>query len=317
MILSEKTNATRQAIRQLLGTSRTHLVTTHRDPDMDAVGSLMGWMGVLKGAGVEVEGWMAEGFPMWLHLLPGVDEIQTQIPRNQYDMIWVLDCAGLNRVAQWESLQGVKGVVLNVDHHMDNTGFGDHVLTEPVSSVGELLTGLAREWSLGVSPTTATWWMGAIVADTGRFLFSNTTSHTLAAMHWLCEQGGDMGMVTHFLDESLTVDGLEALRQALNGVSLDESGRMAMVVLPPGMDEGVAVIRVLRQVKSIEVMAVFRRLPSGGVRVNLRSKHQVAVNQIAHAWGGGGHARAAGVTLDLPMNDAVAVVRQALSAALP
>lgn len=316
MTLSEKTNATLQAIRQVLGTARTHLVTTHRDPDMDAVGSMMGWIGVLQAAGYEVDGWMAEGIPMWLHMLPGVEGIHSQMPRDQYDMIWVLDCAGLNRVGQWEGLQGVQGVMVNLDHHMDNTGFGAYAVCEPVSSVGELLTRISQAWSWQVSPTTATWWMGAIVADTGRFLFSNTTPHTLAAMQWLCEQGGDMGMVTHFLDESLTLDGLDALRQALNGVEVDASGRMAMVVLPKGMDEGVAVIRVLRQVRSIEVMAVFRWLPTGGVRVNLRSKHHVAVNQIAQMWGGGGHARAAGVTLDLPMNEAVAVVRQAVSGAL-
>jgi len=299
-----------------MGSSRTHLVTTHRDPDMDAVGSMMGWMGVLQGAGYEVDGWMAEAVPLWLHLLPGVDAISTHIPRDQYDMIWVLDCAGINRVAQWETLQAINGVVVNVDHHIDNTGFGTYALCEPVSSVGEWLTRIAQQWSLGVSPTTATWWMGAIVGDTGRFLFSNTTAHTLAAMQWLCEQGGDMPMVTQWLDESLTTEGLDALRQALNGAVIDGSGRMALVVLPPGMEEGVAVIRVLRQVRSIEVVAVFRALPSGGVRVNLRSKHQVAVNQIAHRWGGGGHARAAGVTLDMPMDEAVAVVRQAVSGAL-
>lgn len=304
MRLSDKTKQTRQSISQLAKTSRTHLITTHRDPDMDAIGSMMGWATCLAEMGHEVDTWMADPIPDWLHLQPDVGDVTLTIPRSGYDVIWVLDCADSSRLSGVDQLRGCKGVMVNIDHHVDNTGFGDYALVESVSSVGELLTSWAHDADLPVLPKGATWWMAAIVADTGRFLFPNTTASTLEAATWLCQRGGDLAKVTQFLEESLTTEGLAAIRQALNGVRLDPTGRVALTILPPGMEEGVAVIRILRQVKSIEVVAVLRLLPSGDIRVNLRSKQQVAVNQIAHQFGGGGHQRAAGLTLSMPMDDA-------------
>lgn len=316
MRLSDKTKQTRHLISQLAKGAHTHLVTTHRDPDMDAIGSMMGWSACLKDLGHHVHPWMADPVPEWLHLQVDVGDIVSAIPQSQYDVIWVLDCADDKRVSNLDALRACQGVMVNVDHHVDNTGFGDYAVIEPVSSVGELLACMAHEANLPVSVQAATWWMAAIVADTGRFLFPNTTASTFDTVRWLVECGGNMNLVTQFLEESLTSTGLEAIRQALNSVRLDPTGQVALTILPDGMEEGVAVIRILRQVKSIEVVAVLRSLPSGDIRVNLRSKQRVAVNAVAHQFGGGGHERAAGLTLRMPLHEAADTILTALTDAL-
>ncbi len=306
MRLSDKTRKAVEALLPVIAGTRRALITVHRDPDTDAIGSALAWAGFLSQRGIESTIWAADPLEPYLRWLPGVPRVQTDFDSSvDYDSIWFLDCASMERVRQYERLLPWVGKrpIINIDHHEDNSRFGDHIVVETISSVGEFLVGIAEILNFQITPEIATCLYAAISFDTGRFLYSNTTAHTFDAAATLVRTGISPGELGTQMFESVPAAGFAVLNLALSRMVIEPERRLAYTSLPKGTGpESIKVVDFVRQLEGADVVVVFREQDDGIVRVNLRSKGDVVVNTVAHYFGGGGHAKAAGITLPGPLD---------------
>jgi phosphoesterase RecJ-like protein len=239
-----------------------------------------------------------------------------------------LDCGNIDRTPVG-ALKNGRSQILNLDHHHDNTLFGDVDLVVPgASCTAEIVWDLMHE--LGVRPTreiAEALYVG-LVTDTGKFMYENTgpRAHLMAAD--LIEAGVDTHAVYRHLYEDMPFAKLELLGRALSHVHRHDGGRLTMAVLTradfesTGADDSFSegVIDHLRSVEGTKVAALARELADGDParprkKVSLRSTDgEVDVSAIARAAGGGGHRRAAGFTTEMPEDELLEFLREQVAA---
>jgi phosphoesterase RecJ-like protein len=302
-------------------------VAGHRNPDGDAVGSVLGLARALSERGADVVVWHPDG--AWVPedlaflLRPGED-VATEPPADMAERTLVaLDCASGARLAD-DATRALPGLVVNVDHHHDNTRFGGLNLVEPgASSTAEVVVHIMEAAGWPVSPAVAEPLYVGLITDTGRFCYSNTTpeAHRVAAV--LISSGIDAPGVARRIYEDLPATRLRIMGRALAGMRTGLDGRLVTATLTAddlrgagGRDaEGVA--EALRATRGAEVAALLRELGDGAWRVSLRAaSDRVDVSSIAHEEGGGGHRAAAGFTSRRTLEDLLAWLDQRVAAHL-
>lgn len=294
-------------------------VLSHHRPDGDAIGSSLAMADMLRLAGKEVEVVNGDPVPEPLAFLPGsktVRQADQGAEPVEVDLVLVLDSAGVDRVgdAAWGAFQGYRCVV-NIDHHVSNTRFGDlNYIDARSPATGQIVFQMAREFGWTISPAARDNLFAAISTDTGSFRYPNTTADTYRIVADLVELGADVGGLSQALYESYPMRRINLLRELLKETESRFDGQVMLMKLrtpvigrlgvQPGDTEGL--IDMIRAVDSVIVAVFFEDLPSGKIRVSARSKRpSVDVGEICGAFGGGGHQLAAGARMAGPMDDAV------------
>src|SRR6201988_5276113 len=193
-------------------------------------------------------------------------------------------------------------LVLDIDHHHDNTRFGDlNLIVADASSTGEVLRDVFDELGVELTPELAEPLYIALVTDTGRFQYANTTQKAVRLAAELVEAGADVHAVFQQVYESVEFAKLKLLARALDRAQVLEGGRIVVSVLERSdFDEVGAVeaysegiIDYLRAVEGSELAVLIREPPREGGparRVSLRSSvDELDVSAIAREFGGGGH----------------------------
>jgi phosphoesterase RecJ-like protein len=306
------------------------LLTTHENPDGDALGSLLGMQLVLEQLGKDSQMFLAaNNFPLpYEYRRIPLEEVLHDLPDDVADRTIVfLDCGNIDRMPV-DFLHEAHLHVLNVDHHHDNTRFGTVNLVVPnASSTAEIVYGLAKELGVEITPLLAEALYIGLVTDTGKFMFENTTAeaHVMAAE--LIEAGVQAQDVHRKLYEELPYARLELLARALNSVSRYDDGRLTLTHITredfassgASESDSEGIVDHMRQVEGTAVAALVRELIADENRrkVSLRSTDgRVDVSIIARGLSGGGHRQAAGFTTDLPMDDLVERLRTEIAAQL-
>ncbi len=322
----------------VLATVRGHerfLVTSHENPDGDALGSLLALHLALGRLGKDSLMLLAGQAP-----LPGEYRflelerrgLLRSAPDDARERVLVaVDCANETRISDWQLLAQAPRTV-NIDHHHDNTRFADVNLVVPeASSTGELLADVFRALELPLTPDLAEALYVALVTDTGRFQYTNTTPKALRLAADLVEAGADVHKVFQGVYESVQFAKLKLLARALDRAQVYEGGRVVVSYLlrtdfaevgaVEPYSEGI--IDYLRAVEGAELAALVREPPRDGAparKVSLRSSvDELDVSAIARSFGGGGHRQAAGFSTDLPIHEVTAgiVARFAEASARP
>src|SRR5438067_8523354 len=283
-------------------------LTTHENPDGDALGSLL----AAKLAFDE----LGRDSVMVLHTdapLPGeygfmpLAELRRRWSDDVSERVLVaLDCANESRIGDQEVLGRVP-LTIDIDHHHDNTRFGDVNLIVPdASSTGEVLRDLFRELDVELTPDIAEALYIALVTDTGRFQYTNTTPKALRLAAELVEAGADVHRVFQGVYESVEFAKLKLLARALERAQVYAGGRIVVSYLlrTDFSDVGAAepysegIIDYLRAVEGAWLAVLIREPPRDegpSRRVSLRSSiDELDVSAIARKSGGGGHRQAAG-----------------------
>lgn len=282
------------------------ILLVHEKPDGDCLGSALALGLHLKDAGYLPLIYLPEPIPGTYAFLPGQELIE--IHRNKQlltgKQVIAVDCADPGRIQYSISSDTV---VINIDHHCSNTSFGDFSIVDSgAAATGEIIFQLLKESPLAVSPKTATCLYVAILADTGSFCYSNTTAKTLHIAAELLELGADIESIRdNFFDKRPLVELLN-IKLALTNLQFAGNNRLAWSAL--SYQELVendllhtdtdSVINLMRSVEGVEAAIIFRELEPGKIKVSFRSQKQLDVNMLAGEFGGGGHARAAGCSLD-------------------
>jgi phosphoesterase RecJ-like protein len=307
------------------------LLTAHEGPDGDALGSLLGLHKVLTGLGKDSVMFMAaKEFPLPIEyrFLP-LEEVFHEAPADMADRTVIfLDCGNLDRMpVEWLTAGG--NDVINVDHHHDNTCFGDINLVEVgASCTAEIVYDLALLLGATVTPEIASALYVGLITDTGKFMYENTNAHTHRVAADLIDAGVNVDDTYRRLYEHVPLEKLRLVSRALDGISSYVDGKLVISYITMAdyeatgageeMTEGL--IDNLRSIEGVKVAAVIRDLGDRGRsarKVSLRSSAgDVDVSAIARLNGGGGHKRAAGFSTDLEFEQLVEFLAGEVSAQL-
>src|ERR671933_2135642 len=288
------------------------LVTTHENPDGDALGSLLAMKLALDQLGKDAVMVLFGDAPM-----PGeyafmpLGDLRRRWPDDVSERVLLaVDCANESRIADPEVLGRVP-LAVDVDHHHDNTRFGQiNLIVADASSTGEVLRDVFRELGIKLTPDIAEALYIALVPDTGRFQYANTTPKALRLAAELVEAGADVHRIFQWVYETVQFAKLKLLARALDRAQIYDGGRLVVsyLVRSDFTDIGAAeaysegIIDYLRAVEGADMAALIREPPrSDGParRVSLRaSNDELDVSAIARKSGGGGHRQAAGFSSD-------------------
>lgn len=301
-------NASIQEIRHILEQYDHIAVTAHVSPDGDAIGStlaLYGWLRALqKDVVIVLDDEVDEKFSF----LQDYNAIQ-QPDAVQTDASWltvVLDATDMKRLGNAALL--AKGKVLNIDHHISNQHFADWEYIRPdFAAAGEILTELFLAWNVPIEASWADALYMAIATDSGFFKFSNTTGHTLRMAAALVDAGARPNVISEHL-EARSLSKLQALSEVLGHIELFGNNTVAGLAFTPELlqytgEHTGSYIDYVRCIKGVDVAFTVKYISETETRVSLRSK-TVDVNTIAAVFGGGGHVRAAGCTIAVPLDEA-------------
>ncbi|HET9242657.1 MAG TPA: bifunctional oligoribonuclease/PAP phosphatase NrnA [Gaiella sp.] len=309
----------REAVVTALREHDRFVVTSHDNPDGDALGSLLATHLALVQLGkdsVMVLGGPAPLPPEYRFLgLEGHGLLRNAPDDSAERVLVAVDCAQASRIVE-PRLVASAALTVNIDHHHDNTRFGDvNLVVEQASSTAEVLADVFHDLGVRITPETAEALYTALVTDTGRFQYSNTTPKALRLAAELVEAGADVAKVFVEIYESTPFAKLKLLARALERATELADGRIVVSELrqedfvAAGADEPYSegIIDHLRAVDGAELVALVRELPAGAPAArkgSLRSHPDgVDVSAIARSFGGGGHKRAAGFSTDLPMDE--------------
>ncbi|MDP8943500.1 MAG: bifunctional oligoribonuclease/PAP phosphatase NrnA [Actinomycetota bacterium] len=308
-----------------LHTADRLLLTTHENPDGDALGSLLAAREIMAALGKDAIMFMAaDEFPLpheyrWLPLHDVVNAPPADVGER---LVVFLDCGNIERMpVDFLRREGVR--ILNIDHHHDNTRFGTVNLVDPdASCTAEILWRLARELGVELTPRIAEALYVGLITDTGRFMYENTTpdAHRMAAE--LVEAGIDVHDVYRRLYEGLPECRIELLARALGRIERHDGGTLTLTHLTRAdfAETGAAetdtegIVDHLRALQGTAVAGLARELVAAdrvGLRkVSLRAVDgRVDVSRIARSFGGGGHRQAAGFSTELALPELVERLR--------
>ncbi len=313
------TSDTERVSAELLSRDR-FLLTAHEGPDGDALGSLLGMHQLLTQLGKDSVMFLAaKEFPLPIEyrFLP-LEEVFHEPPADMADRTVVfLDCGNIDRMPV-DFLTAGENVVINIDHHHDNTRFGDLNLVDfDASCTAEIVYDLALLMGAEITREMASALYVGLITDTGKFMYENTNAHTHRVAAELIDAGVDVDDTYRRLFEHVPLEKVRLVARALGAIQRHCDERLTVSYITSAdyaatgageeMTEGV--IDHLRSIEGTKVAAVVRDLGNRGRasrKVSLRSSEgDIDVSAIARKHGGGGHKRAAGFSTDLELDDLV------------
>jgi len=306
-----------QKIKTTLETYSHYVILPHIMPDGDTIGSSAALAHFLKQAGKQAVVLVEDPVPTNLRLIPRdlfVEMEEFSEPFGEYVAVAV-DCSDAGRLGERLDLLPNRSLLAVVDHHRTNTCFGDiNYVDERASSTGEIIYELAGEFGFSLDATAATALYIALSTDTGGFRYDNTTAKTMQIASALMASGVDSAAVNRDLYQNQPLHKVRLLMSALEHMRLVSGQRVALVPVTSDMmshhqaayEDTDGISEYIRSIQGVEVVALFKELGENRIKVSMRSKCDFDVSALSLRYGGGGHRRAAGCMLEMPMEAAVA-----------
>jgi phosphoesterase RecJ-like protein len=330
--VAQRSDATLADMAEELRAGDRFLLTTHEGPDGDALGSLLATHMLLRQLGKDSVMFLAAKefpLPVEYRFLP-LEEVFHEPPVDVVDRVLVfLDCGNIDRMPV-DFLRRDDAKILNLDHHHDNTRFGTlNLVDTEASCTAEIVFRLAGLLGAEITPEIATALYVALVTDTGRFMYENTSpdAHRMAAD--LIEAGVDVHDIYRRLYERVPLEKLHLVSRAIQRLQRLDDCKLAVTYIAAedyfetGSSEALTegIIDHVRALEGAEVAAMIRDKTDGGSharKVSLRSATgRVDVSAIAQRYGGGGHPRAAGFSTNLTYDELLDVLCTEVRAQLP
>jgi bifunctional oligoribonuclease and PAP phosphatase NrnA len=325
--LAPEKTALAQAFAAALRPGQRVCITTHVNPDGDGLGSEVGLVHLLRARGIEAvvtnPSPTPPRFGFLFEDLPGVDRTAEAVKElRRADLIIVLDISDISRLGMLIETVRERGVpVACVDHHV-STGqlpAGPRYVDPEAAATGELIFELAKANGWPITQEIARALYVAIVTDTGGFRFSNTRPRTLRVAAELLETGVDPERIYLEVYARAPEGRPRLFAEALQTLVVEPEYGLAWVTVPPGAIErlGVSsddldgVVEFPRSIEGVRMALLFREIAQGRVKVSLRSVGDVDVAAFAKPYGGGGHTKAAGLSLSGSLAEVQAKVLKA------
>jgi phosphoesterase RecJ-like protein len=289
-------------ILDIIESSQNICIAGHKAPDGDCIGSVMAVYEILKPLNKNLTVMMDGIIPF--NFKPFVDEntLASSYDGSHFDALFLLDCSDSERLGKFsDALKNAKRTVC-IDHHITNKSFCDvNIIAPGISSTGELLYDVFKAAGKEISKKISEYLYIAIVTDTGKFSYSNTSSETHRIAAELIEKGVDVQKMDNILYNSKPADVVKAFIDCVSGIEFEFDNRLGIASITQeileknnvDMGDIDGVVEFIREIKEVEVSCVLKE-HEGETKVSLRSKGRVDVAEISLSYGGGGHKKAAG-----------------------
>lgn len=291
---------------------QSFLLVSHHGPDGDSIGSMLAMGHLLKALNKEVELRCEDPVPDIYVWLSGANEISSDTGSAHVDATIMLDVSRKQRLGKILAAVPSGVPILTIDHHLDDAPEGDIVVADSTySATGELVAELFHYMNVPISLEAAQCLYVAIATDTGGFRFANTSARCLITAAALVEVGLDVADISARVFDSISHAKLELLRRALQRLTIDN--KVAYTVLTAQdlaetharSEDHEGLVNYARNIVGIELGILFREIDSTTVKVSLRSHGAFNCARFLAQFGGGGHAAAAGATINMPLETAL------------
>ncbi|MBQ8682202.1 MAG: bifunctional oligoribonuclease/PAP phosphatase NrnA [Selenomonadales bacterium] len=291
----------------LLKENQSFVLTAHVSPDGDSLGSMLALYEFLVRQGKQVIVALDDTIPSVYQMLPCWDVIRSadEIGSVKADLLVILDASTADRVGRIAEI--VQAPTLNIDHHVSNQGFTDYLwLDADAAATGEIIYRLLEEAKAPITKEMATNLYTAIATDCGFFRYANTRPATMRIGADLLSYGVEPNVIAEAL-EQVSLDTMRLTVRALQTMEFFAEGKVAVITVTKDMlehDESTdELINYPRKVEGVEVAVMLKQKDDRSIKVSMRSR-SADVSQIAMQFGGGGHARAAGCSIDGSIEEA-------------
>lgn len=277
-------------------------VSAHVNLEGDALGSVMAMYLLLKKLKKKVVAFNNDPTPIAYSFLPFVRVIKNDLPESKYDAAMVLDCSDSFRAGKVKDHLQKARYIVNIDHHISNTFFGDVNWVDPkASSACEMVFRICKE--LGVmDKNIATCLYTGIFTDTGNFTYANTSRRVHRIISELVKYEIRPDKIYNSLHSFCDISDLHFMGSIFSQLKIDANKKIAWAVIKRWPDKGYdlteVIFSMMRYLRGVDVFVLFKKMGKNKVRVNFRSRYKVDVNRVARFFGGGGHKRASGATMD-------------------
>ncbi|MFB5759680.1 DHH family phosphoesterase [Paenibacillus medicaginis] len=286
------------------------LIVSHVQPDGDAVSSTLtvGWL--LSCLGKKFTMLNEGAIPQRMKFLWHADDIvnmSVQPLDRKYSRVICVDCADFRRVGLTEQYFADDALILNIDHHPTNDGYGSvNVIKADAAATAEILFDLLELWGVNWDAEIATLVYTGLLTDTGGFRYSNTSPQVMSIASALLSHGVNGPDLSERLLECLSLAQVQILTQALSTLEMTADGKIAWVTVRPEdmaaagaeNEDLEGIVNYPRNIQGVEVGILFKMIDGQAVKASLRSAGRVDVAALAHSFGGGGHVRAAGCRVE-------------------
>lgn len=293
----------------------------HVSPDGDTLGSALALWRALSRMGKQTRVYCASPIPEMYSFLPGIDQIASA-DEIELRSVLCVDVASSDRMGKYQGALEMHESAC-IDHHDTNEGYCDVSVVEgKASATGVVVIKLLDALQVSMDVDMATCLYAAITSDTGRFMYSLTNPEALRAGARCLEQPIDVDEIGFWLFRRRTQARNRLLAYALSHMDITEQGRIAVIRLPQrayeesGATSGDAegIVNYGIETSGVEVAVQAKEESAKQTKFSLRSRGAFDVAQVAARLGGGGHANAAGVTIEMGMEQAVARVLEEIKA---
>jgi bifunctional oligoribonuclease and PAP phosphatase NrnA len=308
------------AILGMIKESQNVLTVSHKDADGDTLGSALAMCDVVAARGKTVAMRCPPPVPQLYSFLPGF-ELINQEEGSSPDLVLVMDSSNLDRLSDTLGELPADTRLVNIDHHVSNTMFGEvNLVVAGASSTAEVTFDLFKEWGVEITPAAATNLYCGIFTDTGGYRHENTTYRALSIGAELVSLGADPAGIAMrvYKNRKISTIKLSALMMATVGFDSDDRlvhGYVTQAMLEKTgaqLDEADGMIDQLNSVDGLELALFFKEMAPGVTKASIRSRGHANANALASQFGGGGHERAAGVEVAMPLEQAMeAILAQA------
>lgn len=293
-------------------------ITFHSSPDGDSIGSSLALLQALlilkKDAYIMCDDIAPEAYSF----LPFISYINNAYKRvkDNTDCVVVLDCGSYDRIAADIKDSTQKFTLINVDHHLTNQYYGDMNLVDVnASAVGEIVYKMIMSLNVHLDENMAICLYTSILTDTGGFKYSNTTSETHSIIGELISTGINFSDAHRLIFENKKYERIKLYGSVINEMYLTASGRICVMKLTHDMlintgnkaSDTSDIISIGMEIDTVEVAVLLKEVPEG-IKISIRSKSLVDVRKIAELFGGGGHTRAAGLSMNKHIDEAEKII---------
>lgn len=280
------------------------VILTHNNPDGDAIGSSLAIYSALKEQGKNVEVIIPQ-LPRIFDFLPYADEVKKEGTKKVYDLAISVDCATIKLLNGWSNYFEDATTSIVIDHHSTNSMYGDlNYVDLSAPACAQVLYTLFRYYNIEITQEIGTCLMTGIITDTGGFQYSGVSKETFEIAADLLTSGVNISKIYKRVFATRTKGNFELRKIAIDRMELLEDGKVSFTYITKEDEEKVnaetgdyeGIVDEGRNIEGVEV-SIFLHEIEEGFKISTRANEYVNVSDVCLMFGGGGHARAAGATM--------------------
>ena len=292
-------------------------IMAHEAPDGDSIGSSLAMCLALKDMGKNAVVLMKDDFPENFSYLPGRQYIKDEAEIENYDMSIILDCPNIKRINNEfiEVFENSK-VTVQIDHHNKNDMFADYNVVNHVSpATAQILVSSFQYLNIEITKDIATCLLTGVITDTNGFRNSNVTIESFEFASWTLEKGLNLSKIYKQSMLTMSRSKFEAQKLAMNRMEFFEDGKISFTYMTKADDKALdvkageqdGIVEIGKSIEGVEV-SIFLYEKEKGYKASLRSNEYVNVSEVCLTFGGGGHIKAAGATMNMSFDEAKSAI---------